>query len=101
MPMSKEDHNQRLERLLDPELSHADKSEILQELRVDYGTFHADFETVTQDRDKLNKVKDDLIISNSQLFRQLGSNNDQQKAPEEEKQNFSETVTVSAIEKGL
>lgn len=101
MPMSKEEHNEQLEKLLDPDLEHSERAEILQTLRTDYGTFHSDYESVSTEKEKLQKVKDDLIVSNSQLFRQLGTLDNKETSKEEETKNFSETVSVSSIEKGL
>lgn len=99
MPMEKERHEALLTELLGGEIEHSRKTEILQELRVDYGTVHSDFGALTSERDKLKGNNDDLIVSNSQLFRQLGylGTDPKQKEKEEEK-SFSETITLSALE---
>ena len=100
MPMSKENHELLLTELLNAELDQSRRTEILQQLRTDYGTVHADFEELTTTNTKLKSNNDDLIVSNSQLFRQLGvvGGNEETKKKEEEK-NFSETVTLELLEK--
>ena len=99
MPMSKEEHEALLNELLGAELEQSRRTEILQQLRTDYGTVHADFETLETSNKKLQSNNDDLIISNSQLFRQLGvvGGNPEQQKKEEEK-SFSETITLEALE---
>ena len=72
MPMPKEDHENLLNELLTPELEHSRRKEILQLLRTDYGTVLADFGDINKSNEKLQKDNDDLIVSNSQLFRQIG-----------------------------
>mgnify|MGYP001005610542 CR=1 FL=1 len=100
MPMSKEEHEALLNELLGADVEQSRRTEILQQLRTDYGTVHADFENITTNNQKLQANNDDLIISNSQLFRQLGvvgGNQEMQK--QEEQKTFSETVTIEALEK--
>lgn len=100
MPMSKEEHEALLNELLGAEIEQSRRTEILQQLRVDYGTVHVDFDNLTTTNQKLQSNNDDLIISNSQLFRQLGVvGGDSQMKEKEEKQTFSETVTIEALEK--
>lgn len=100
MPMSKEEHESLLNELLGADIEQSRRTEILQQLRVDYGTVHADFDNLTTTNQKLQANNDDLIVSNSQLFRQLGvvgGNAELQK--QEEQKTFSETVTLEALEK--
>lgn len=100
MPMPREDHEALLNELLDGELDVSRRTEILQQLRTDYSTVITDHESQTESIAKLTKDKDDLIVSNSQLFRQLGivggSEADKEK---HEEQSFSQTVTLEALEK--
>jgi Phi29 scaffolding protein len=100
--MDREKHEQLLNELLNTEIDISRKTEILQELRVDHVTGHSKFEEYTKTTEKLQRDNDDLIISNSKLFRQLGTvgGNEEHKKVEEEKQ-FSETVTLEALEKGV
>lgn len=100
MPMPKEDHEVLLNELLSGELEHSKRTEILQKLRVDYGTVLADFDGITKEKTKLQKDNDDLIVSNSQLFRQVGivGGDDKMKKKEEEK-TFSESVTLESLER--
>jgi len=100
MPMTKEEHEALLNELLTADLEQSRRTEILQELRTDYGTVHADFEGLTTSNSKLQANNDDLIVSNSKLFRQLGivGGDDTMKKKEEEI-SFSESITIEQLEK--
>jgi hypothetical protein len=100
--MSREEHEGLLNELLNPELEVSRRTEILQQIRVDHVTGHSDYEEITKTSTKLQRDNDDLIISNSKLFRQLGTvgGNEEQKQEEKVKE-FSETVTLEALEKGV
>jgi hypothetical protein len=101
MVMKHEDHEALLNELLTPELETSRKTEILQSLRVDYGSVRVDHENLTKQTEKLNKENSDLVISNSMLFRQQGfanANPDEKK--KDEQKEFSETVTIEQLEKG-
>jgi hypothetical protein len=97
--MSRDDHENLLSELLAPEIEHSRKSEILQQLRVDHGTAHAETNELTEKQQKLQKERDDLVVSNSQLFRQLGTEGNPEKKEEVEQKEFSETVTLEDFEK--
>jgi hypothetical protein len=100
--MEREKHETLLNELLNSELDISRKTEILQELRVDHVTGHSKFEEITTSHTKLQRDNDDLVISNSKLFRQLGTvgGNEEQKQEEKVKE-FSETVTLESLEKGV
>lgn len=97
--MSRDDHDALLNELLTPELEHSRKSEILQQLRVHDSTFNSEFEEVSKTRDSLQKKHDDLVVSNSQLFRQLGTMDRPDKQEEVQQKEFSETITIEQLEK--
>lgn len=100
MPMDRKKHEEILESLLDPSLQQSDRTELLQTLRVDYGSVLTDHSTHTEQIEKLNKDNSDLVLSNSKLFRQIGlTNNDDKK--EDEKRTVSESITIEQIEKGM
>lgn len=102
MPMARDDHEAILTDLLNPELEQSRRTELLQNLRADYSGVLTDHEKMTQDLTKLRADNDDLIVSNSKLFRQIGiEGGGEDKKREEEQKTFSETITVSAIEKGM
>lgn len=101
MPMSREDHENLLNQLMNPELDHTQRTDLLQQLRVDYTTVHTDFEEITKNNTKLKTDNDDLIISNSKLFRQLGVTGNETLEKKEEQKEFSETVTIESLEKGV
>lgn len=97
--MERENHENLLQELLDTQIEHSRKTEILQELRNDYNSVLTDFDELTQTRDKLKKDNDDLIISNSKLFREVGTqNNTQQENEDQDQAEFSETVTLEELE---
>lgn len=97
-PMKREDHEALLNELLTPELEHSRRTEILQQLRVDYGTVITEHDGFTQQVAKLQTDNSDLVVSNSKLFRQLGITNDPNAKKKEEEKNFSETVTLESLE---
>lgn len=98
MPMSREDHEKLLNELLVGDLEHSRRTEILQQLRGDYATVITDFNKITETNKKLQTDNDDLIVSNSKLFREIGLVGTQQEEEIKEKE-FSETVTIEALEK--
>jgi predicted nucleic acid-binding Zn-ribbon protein len=99
-PMEREKHEDLLNELLTPELETSRKTEILQELRKDYGTVHSDFSDLTKNNASLQKKHDDLVVSNSMLFRQIGNSENPEKSKEEEQKSFSESVTIESLEGG-
>jgi hypothetical protein len=96
--MERETHENLLAELLNPEIEASRKTEILQELRADYTSVHTDFETISASNDKLKRDNDDLIVSNSKLFRQTGVTTEKKDEQVEQKE-FSETVTLEQLEK--
>lgn len=100
MPMDRENHENLLNELLSADLEHSRRTEILQELRTDYGSVIDEHSEMTGSLEQFKKDNDDLIISNSKLFRQIGVTGTE-KEEEVVEQEFSETVTLSALEKGV
>jgi hypothetical protein len=99
MPMTRDEHEALLNELLNPEIEHSRRTEILQQMRVDYTNVITDFEKNTQSIEKLTKDNGDLVVSNSKLFRQIGLTDTSKK--EEEKKEVSETITIEQLEKGV
>jgi hypothetical protein len=99
MPMKREDYENLLNELLVVDLEQSKRTEILQKLRVDYGTVHADFEKLTTANERFQKDNDDLVVANSKLFRELGYVGTKDEKKEEEKE-FSQTVTIEDLERG-
>lgn len=83
------------------ELEHSRKTELLQELRVAQGTAYNDFDDFGKKVEKLQNDNNDLLLSNSKLFRQLEINKPEDKPQEEVKKEFSETVTIEQLTKGV
>jgi len=99
MPLERDVHENLLNELLQSDLEHSRRTEILQQLRVDYGTVLADFNQLNETTAKLQKDNDDLIVSNSQLFRQVGIMGNPELEKKEEEKTFSETITLESLEK--
>jgi mRNA degradation ribonuclease J1/J2 len=97
MPMEREAYEAILNDLLNPELEQSRRTELLQNLRVDYGTVINEHEEHTGRIKKLSEDNSDLVVSNSKLFRQIGLT-DKTDKKEEEKKEFSETITISQLE---
>lgn len=98
MPMERERHEEILNKLLDRDLEQSERTELLQELRADYSNVLSEFKEHTEKIEKLQKDNDDLIVSNSKLFRQIGTQDDEELSEKEEQKNFSEEVTISQLE---
>jgi regulator of replication initiation timing len=89
-----------LNELLNSELEHSRRTEILQELRVAQSNAYSEYDEFNKKVEKLSKDNSDLVLSNSKLFRQLGNTEPEQKEKEVQKE-FSETVTIEQLEKGI
>lgn len=100
MVMKREDHEALLNELLNTELEHSRRTEILQQLRVDHSNTHSEYEELSSTKSRLEKDNADLIVSNSKLFRQLGVVGTPEE-PKEEQKEFSQTVTIESLEKGI
>jgi hypothetical protein len=99
-PMEREAHEALLNELLSPEIDHTRKTEILQTFRVDYNSVHTDFGELTESNNRFKKNNDDLLQSNSMLFRQAGMlGKDNEKDDKVVQKQFSETVTLEQLEK--
>lgn len=96
MPMERDNHEAILNELLNPEIEQSRRTELLQELRVDYGTVITDYTELTQSNEKLQADNSDLVVSNSKLFRQIGLTDADGKEEVKEKE-FSETVTLEKL----
>lgn len=101
MAMEHARHEEILASLNNPELAVTERTELLQELRADYGSVLTDLTTQATTIEKLQSTNDDLVIANSSLFRQAGfaGSSEEEKKKEEEK-TFSETITLEALERG-
>lgn len=96
MPMEREKHESILNELLNPEIEQSRRTELLQELRVDYGSVITDYTELKQSNEKLQADNSDLVVSNSKLFRQIGLTDTNEKEEVKEKE-FSETVTLESL----
>lgn len=97
--MEREEHENLLNELLTGELEQQRKTEILQTLRADYAETLGKIEEMTENNNKLQKDNDNLVISNSQMFRKLGDQyKTEDESEEEEQKEFSETVTLEQLE---
>lgn len=94
--MDRETHETILNELLNPEIEQSRRTELLQELRVDYGSVITDHSELTQTNEKLQADNSDLVISNSKLFRQIGIT-DQKDNEEVKEKEFSETITLEGL----
>jgi hypothetical protein len=100
MPLlNREEHEGLLNELLDAELPVSRKTEILQRLRVDNTEGHEDYNKLTESNTKLKSDNDDLLLSNSKLFRQLDIPKTEEGKKEKEAKTFSETITIEDLEK--
>lgn len=99
MPMKKDEHENLLNELLSEGLQTSRKTEILQQLRVDYGSVIDEHKQLSESNQSMKAVNEDLVVSNSKLFRQLGYENKNEPPKETKEKDFSETITIEALEK--
>lgn len=95
--MDKDTHEGMLNELLDKDLDHSRKAEILQELRTHHTAVSEGVTQLEESNSKYQKDNDDLTVSNSKLFRELGvvgNGGEETKVDEKE---FSEEVTIDDI----
>jgi len=98
--MSRDEHEALLNELLNPEIDHSRRTDILQQIRVDHVTAHSEVEDLTKTNSKYRQDNDDLIVSNSKLFRQLGVTGTKEE-PEVKAKEFSETINIEDLEKNV
>lgn len=96
--MDRDSHEELLNELLSDSITIDRKTEILQQLRVDNTAVHEYHQNTTQQLDKMKSDNESLVISNSKLFRQLGTAGNEEKQKENEEKEYSETVTISELE---
>ena len=96
--MARDEHEEILNKLLDPEIEQSERTELLGVLRNNYNTTVSSFDEANSTVEKLQNDNSDLIISNSKLFRQVGIVGNEDKEKEVEEKEFSETVTLEQLE---
>jgi hypothetical protein len=98
--MERSEFESLLNDLNNPDLEHARRTDILQQLRVAQSNAYQEEQEYSKKISHLEKDNNDLLLSNSKLFRQIG--NDLNPPKEEEvKKEFSETITIESLEKGV
>lgn len=76
--------------------------EIAGNLRDNYAETTKSFEENTSKLDGLQKENYDLVVSNSQMFRQLGSQNSSEESKKKEQEkSFSESITIEDVERNV
>lgn len=96
MPLTREEHEALLNELNSSELAHTRRTEILQNLRVDYGSVIDEHSEHTTKLKQLAEENADLTVANSKLFRQGGFTKDDDKNDDDKKE-FSQTVTLTEL----
>lgn len=97
--MDREKHEELLNELHSEDLTIDRRTEILQDLRAEHVATHESYAELEANSSKLTKDKEELVLSNSKMFRQLGIVGDGEAEEEEQQKEFSETVTISELEK--
>lgn len=100
MPLTREEHEAILNQLLLPDTEQSTRTDLLQQLRADYGGVLTDFDNLNTNNKKLSDDNADLVVANSKLFRAQGIVTDEQK-DEDKKKTVSETITIEEIERGI
>lgn len=95
--MDKDTHEGLLNELLDKDLDHSRKAEILQELRTHHTAVTDGVTQLEESNAKYQKDNDDLTVSNSKLFRELGVVGNGGEETQVDQKEFSEEVTIDDI----
>lgn len=96
--LERDTHESLLSELLSDDLQVTRKTEILQTLRADYSGVLDTHTKQSSELEKLRADKEDLVVSNSRLFRQLGMVDDsEERKKEEQEKTFSETITLESL----
>nr|4IFF_A Chain A, Fusion of phage phi29 Gp7 protein and Cell division protein FtsB [Salasvirus phi29]4IFF_B Chain B, Fusion of phage phi29 Gp7 protein and Cell division protein FtsB [Salasvirus phi29]4IFF_C Chain C, Fusion of phage phi29 Gp7 protein and Cell division protein FtsB [Salasvirus phi29]4IFF_D Chain D, Fusion of phage phi29 Gp7 protein and Cell division protein FtsB [Salasvirus phi29] len=72
-PLKPEEHEDILNKLLDPELAQSERTEALQQLRVNYGSFVSEYNDLTKDYTRVN----DDVAAQQATNAKLKARNDQ------------------------
>lgn len=99
--MEREEHENLLNELNSPDLEASRRTEILTALRNDYNDVIVNHEEITTVNKKLEATNNDLVVANSKLFRQAGIMGNEEMEQKEEQKEFSETITISEIERNV
>src|SRR5690625_6711066 len=73
MPMTKEEYEEILNKLVDKDLEQSERTELLQTLRSDYNTVLSDFEDFEKKTAKLEKDNNDLVVRSEEHTSELQS----------------------------
>jgi len=100
MPMEFDKYEGLVNELLDPELDHSRRTEILTEMKQDYSATISEVGELNTKVTDLDKKRLDLLDANSKLFRQIPTSHTK---TEEEKQKQAteeraKTLTISDLE---
>lgn len=100
MPFTPDEFDGLMNELNQPELDLSRKTEILQSLRKDYSGVLENTEKSSKTIEELTKEREQLLLTNSKLFRSSSYfSSDDQKQQNEKEKTFSETIRLSDIEK--
>lgn len=97
MALTREQQEEILNNLNNPELDHIARTENLQLLRTHLGETDSTITKQTESIEHLQKDNSDLVVANSKLFRQIGIQDDPSLKQQEDKKEFSETVSLESL----
>ena len=98
--LSYDEHQELLNELAGEEpVERSRLIEIGNQLRDNYVEATTTIEKTSETVEKFKKENYDLVVSNSQMFRQLGSQNaSEESKKEQEEKSISESITLEALE---
>nr|6PF2_A Chain A, Myosin, heavy polypeptide 7, cardiac muscle, beta variant [Homo sapiens]6PF2_B Chain B, Myosin, heavy polypeptide 7, cardiac muscle, beta variant [Homo sapiens] len=68
-PLKPEEHEDILNKLLDPELAQSERTEALQQLRVNYGSFVSEYNDLTKEKSEFKLELDDVTSNMEQIIK--------------------------------
>lgn len=95
--MTREEHEEFMNRLNDPEIPLSERTEVLSTLRNDYGAVLDKEKELSEKAEKLQSDKEELVLTNGAMFRQLGIREEDSKENTEDKK--EEVISLEDIER--
>lgn len=98
--ISREEHENLLSELMNPELEHARRTEVLTAIRAHDDVFNREYSSLEQERDKHKTNYEDAMVANNKLWRQTSYfEKDSDDFKKQEDKALSETITIEDLEK--
>jgi len=97
--LSAEGFNELIDELNTGEMDVSRRNEILQIIKVQHDHLNESLGSASTQMEQMKKDNYELSLANSKLFREVTFTKEESKTPETKEKEFSETITLSDLEK--